>query len=242
MLTKRIVARLELDSNGKLIKTPGFEGCSPTELIDYYNEHSADEIYFFYNTLNIDDYITSLKSCAESNFIPLTAGGKIKHIADFKLMYEYGADKVSLGDTAIDNPQLITSAAKTYGDQGVVVTLSAGRLNGKYMVFKEDGTPLAGVNVGDWAAQLEALGAGELIVRCLDNGPNTALFELIEKQVNLPVLAACKDLSRADYLDTLALVDGIVLSHDFWKHNVTIPKLKNYFGQNGLRMRIEKGA
>ena len=122
MLTKRIVPCLDV-RGGKVVKGKNFEGikdiADPVELAEYYNKAGADELVFYDITATVEGreiFSDVLESVARQIFIPLTVGGGIDTPEDFDRVLKLGADKVSVNSGAIKRPELISEAAKIYGN------------------------------------------------------------------------------------------------------------------------------
>ena len=130
MITKRIIPCLDV-KDGRVVKGVNFQGLSdvssPVELGRYYSESGADELVFYDITASAEGralFTDILTEVARTIFIPLTVGGGINSIDDFDRVLKCGADKVSVNSGAIRNPGLISEAAKKYGDQCVVLSIS----------------------------------------------------------------------------------------------------------------------
>ncbi|MCR6679314.1 HisA/HisF-related TIM barrel protein, partial [Escherichia marmotae] len=80
----------------------------------------ADEIVFLDISATNEGRNTMIdvvRRTAEKVFIPLTVGGGIRDVDDFKNILRAGADKISINSAAIRNPELINEAAKKFGSQ-----------------------------------------------------------------------------------------------------------------------------
>ena len=141
MITKRIIPCLDV-KNGRVVKGATFEGlkdmADPVELARRYNAAGADELVFYDITASAEGrtlFTDILKKVAAEIFIPLTVGGGIRTLQDFDRVLKCGADKVSVNSGAIENPGLIAEAAQKYGDQCVVLSVDAKRVDGKSPAF-----------------------------------------------------------------------------------------------------------
>ena len=121
MITKRIIPCLDV-KDGRVVKGVNFSGLSdvsdPVELARMYSDSGADELVFYDITASSEGrkIFTDILSRAASNvFIPLTVGGGISMLDDFDRVLKCGADKVSVNSGAINDPDIIQKAAKTYG-------------------------------------------------------------------------------------------------------------------------------
>ena len=152
MITKRIIPCLDV-RDGRVVKGTNFQGLrdvnSPVELARYYSDHGADELVFYDITASAEGralFTDILTEVASTIFIPLTVGGGINTVDDFDRVLKCGADKVSVNSGAIRNPQLIEDAAKRYGDQCVVLSVDAKRVDGKFTVFAKGGRESTGMD------------------------------------------------------------------------------------------------
>ena len=145
MITKRIIPCLDV-RNGRVVKGVNFEGiqdvADPVELAHFYNDSGADELVFYDITASHEGrglFTDVLTKVASEIFIPLTVGGGINTVDDFDRVLKCGADKVSVNSGAINNPELITHAAKKYGDQCVVLSMDIKRVGNEFHIFKNGG-------------------------------------------------------------------------------------------------------
>lgn len=172
----------------------------PVSQAKIFQDQAADELCF----VNIDknakvelpQLANVIKNVSEVIFMPLTVGGGVRSLEDFRLLLNNGADKVLINTVAYENPNLITEAAETYGAQCVVASIDF-KLNkdNKFTVFTNCGTLDTGISPEEWAMKVESLGAGELLLTSIDNdGTRSGLaLEQIKKVVSLvkvPVIAS----------------------------------------------------
>ena len=127
MITKRIIPCLDV-RDGRVVKGTNFQNLndvsSPVELGEFYSQCGADELVFYDITASAEGralFTDILKEVASKIFIPLTVGGGINTVEDFDRVLKCGADKVSVNSGAIRNPDLISQAARLYGNQCVVI-------------------------------------------------------------------------------------------------------------------------
>ena len=172
----------------------------PVSQAKIFQDQAADELCFVNIDKNAKDELPQLasviKRVSEVIFMPLTVGGGVRTIEDFRLLLNNGADKVLINTVAYENPKLIKEAAETYGAQCVVVSIDF-KLNkdNKFTVFTKCGTLDTEISPEEWAMKVESLGAGELLLTSIDNdGTRSGLaLEQIKNVVSLvkiPVIAA----------------------------------------------------
>ena len=121
MLCKRIIPCLDID-RGRVVKGVNFvnliDAGDPVEIAKTYDKIGADEIVFLDITASADArkiayYIIARAS--EQVFIPLTVGGGIRSVEDFRTMLAAGADKIAVNSAAIQTPDLLSEAALKFG-------------------------------------------------------------------------------------------------------------------------------
>jgi len=144
---------------------------------------------------NRENFYEVVKFFARNCFVPLTVGGNVRSIGDLKTLLGIGADKVSINTQALLTPEFITEAAQQFGSQCVVVSIDA-KLNSKsnYDVFTCFGTESTGLSTVQWAREVSACGAGEILIQSIDKdgtleGYDNRLNRTISEAVGIPVLA-----------------------------------------------------
>ena len=184
MITKRIIPCLDV-KNGRVVKGVNFQGLadvsSPVELGRYYSDNGADELVFYDITASAEGralFTDILTEVARTIFIPLTVGGGINTVDDFDRVLKCGADKVSVNSGAIKNPRLILDAAKKYGDQCVVLSVDAKRVDGRYCVFAKGGRENTGMDALEWIKKGISMGAGEIVLNSIDTDGVKGGFDL----------------------------------------------------------------
>lgn len=251
MITKRIIPCLDV-KNGRVVKGVNFEGLSdvssPIELGKYYSDNGADELVFYDITASAEGrglFTDILKEVARTIFIPLTVGGGINTLDDFDRVLKCGADKVSVNSGAIKNPDLIYDAAKRYGDQCVVLSVDAKRVDGKFTVFSKGGRVNTGMDAIEWIKRGVDNGAGEIVLNSIDTDGVKGGFDLemlgkVCKVVSVPVIAsggAGKIAHFVELFKTLPKVDAGLAASIFHFGEVKISDLKQELYKNGIPVR-----
>lgn len=174
MLKRRIIP-IELLSEGRLVKTKCFDGGrdvgDPVKSSKVYSDQDADEIVL----LNIDRHgqpieslVSSVARIAQHCFVPLTAGGRIRHPDDAAQLFAAGADKVLVNTAAYRDARLITEISGHYGRQAVVVGIDVREENGDYALFSDCGRQREAVSLEEHIARVVAAGAGEILVQRIE--------------------------------------------------------------------------
>ena len=252
MITKRIIPCLDV-KDGRVVKGVNFQCLndvdSPVELAKYYSENGADELVFYDITASAEGrklFTDILTQVAGSVFIPLTVGGGINTLDDFDRVLKCGADKVSVNSGAIRDPSLIPAAAKRYGDQCVVLSVDAKRVDGRFRVFAKGGREDTGLDAIEWIKSGVANGAGEIVLNSIDtdgvkNGFDLEMLAAVCDVVDVPVIASggagCVDHFKTLF-HTLPKVDAGLAASIFHFGEVSIPDLKRELAADGINMRV----
>ncbi|MBR2043439.1 MAG: imidazole glycerol phosphate synthase subunit HisF [Clostridia bacterium] len=252
MITKRIIPCLDV-KNGRVVKGVNFKGLndvsSPIELARYYSENGADELVFYDITASFEGrqlFTDILKEVASQIFIPLTVGGGINTLDDFDRVLKCGADKVSVNSGAIRNPELISEAAKRYGDQCVVLSVDIKRVDGSFHVFAKGGREDTGIEAIEWIKKGVNDGAGEIVVNSIDTdgvkgGFDIEMLTAVCNAVNVPVIASGGAGNIQHFVDlfkTLPKVDAGLAASIFHFGEVKINDLKQTLKDNGVIVRL----
>ena len=262
MLVRRIIPCLDI-KDGRVVKGTSFVGLrdagDPLELAQRYNEQSADELVFLDITASKENRGTTIELAtrlARELFIPFTIGGGISSLEDMHSLVTAGADKVSVNSSAIRNPKLISEGAKRFGSQCIVVAIDARKRNlnsqkqdtkdkiSKWEVFSHGGSLATGLDAVAWAGEMEARGAGEILLTSMDADGHQDGFELdltaaISGKLNIPVIASGGGGTFEHFLDALTIgkADAVLAASVFHYGKYTVSKVKEYLSQNNIPIR-----
>lgn len=202
MLTKRIIACLDVDGN-RVVKGVQFVGLhdagDPAELAKAHAESGADEIVLLDISAAHQQRATLLdtvRRTAAQLFIPFTVGGGIRSLEEAAAVFSAGADKISINSAALANPRLITNIAERFGSQAVIVAIDAKqREDGHWEAITHGGRTATGCDAVAWAKEAESLGAGEILVTSMDrdgtgSGFDCELTRAVASAVRIPVIAS----------------------------------------------------
>lgn len=199
MKNKRLIARLDV-KNDALVKGIHLEGLralgSPKSFAELYYQEGVDEILYMDVVASLygrNGLLDLVKETAKNIFVPMTVGGGIRTLDDVGRLLDSGADKVCINTAAVKNPELISEIAYKYGASTLVVAIEAINVDGKYQAFIDNGREYTGLDVVEWAKQVEALGAGEVLLTSVDRegtgkGFDYELITQVQKVVNLPMI------------------------------------------------------
>ena len=254
MLAKRIIPCLDVKDN-RVVKGVNFlnlrDAGDPVELGARYSNEGADELVFLDITATIrrrKTIVELAEKVAENVFIPFTVGGGIKTIEQIDELLRSGAEKVSINTAAVANPDLIAEAAKRFGNQCIVVAIDARRSkekSDKWQVCVKAGSEPTEIDVVEWAARAEKLGAGEILLTSMDAdgtkaGYDNQLNKAVSSAVNIPVIAS----GGAGTLEHLydAILDGgadaVLMASITHFGNFTIKQIKEYLADRGVAMNL----
>ncbi len=252
MIAKRIVPCLDV-KDGRVVKGVNFQGLSdvssPVELARYYSACGADELVFYDITASAEGralFTDILAETASTVFIPLTVGGGINTVEDFDRVLKCGADKVSVNSGALRDPSLIRRAAQRYGDQCVVLSVDARRVEGRFRVFAKGGREDTGLDAIQWIRSGVASGAGEIVLNSIDTdgvkgGFDLEMLQAVCEVVDVPVIASGGAGRIQDFIElfrALPKVDAGLAASIFHFGEVKIPDLKRALAAEGIPTRL----
>ena len=202
MRSVRVIPCLDVDA-GRVVKGVQFvdlrEAGDPALLAQRYDAQGADEVVFLDITASSDERATMVdvvRRTAEEVFIPLTVGGGVRTVDDARRLLRAGADKVGVNTAAVERPELIGGIAQEFGAQCVVVAIDAKSTGeGRFEVFTHGGRRPTGLDAVEWAARVEALGAGEILLTSMDrdgtrDGYDLDLTGQVVDACGIPVIAS----------------------------------------------------
>ena len=251
MLAKRIIPCLDV-RDGRVVKGVNFvnirDAGDPVELARFYSDQGADEIVFLDITATSDGRATVadvVERTAEQVFVPLTVGGGIRTLEDFRQLLRVGADKISENSAAVKDPGLISRAAERFGSQCVVLAIDARRRpEGSYEVVVAGGRTPTGLDAVEWARRGEALGAGEILLTSMDADGTKAGFDLemtraVTQAVSIPVIASggCGSLEHFAQVFAETDCDAALAASLFHFGELTVPQVKEYLRKRKIPVR-----
>jgi imidazole glycerol-phosphate synthase subunit HisF len=255
VLCKRMIPCLDVHA-GRVVKGVRFvdlrDAGDPVEAALAYDAQGADELVFLDITASHEQRAIMLdvvRRTAEGIYMPLTVGGGIRSVEDIRTLLRAGADKVSLNTAALERPELIRDAAQRFGSQCIVVAIDAKREAGeppRWGVYTHGGRRPAGRDAVEWAIQVEALGAGEILLTSMDrdgtgDGYDLELTRAVSEATSVPVIAS-GGVGTLEHLYR-GVVDGkadaVLVASMFHFGRHTIAEAKAYLRERGVTVRIE---
>ena len=257
MLSKRIIACLDV-RDGKVVKGVNFEGLrdagDPAALARRYNVEGIDEVVILDVTATIERRqarAQTIAAVAAEIFLPLTVGGGIRTEEDAAAAIEAGADKVSLNTAALSNPDLITTLAKRYGSQAVIVAVDAKRVEAglqsrpRYAVFARSGQSGTTRDAVEWAREAADRGAGEILLTSIDRDGTKSGFDCemtaaVSDAVNIPVIASGGAGTFEHFAEVFGpgRADAALAASIFHFNETSVAALKQYLAASGIPVRL----
>jgi len=255
MITKRIIPCLDCDleiSKGRVVKGVKFKDLiyagNPVELAEQYYREGADEISFLDITASVEKRETMtdvIKKVSEKVFVPLSVGGGISNIRDFKKMLEAGADKCIMATAAIKNQKLISEASKKFGSQCVVISLDVKKNQERYECYIYGGRNATGIDAIEFARRVEELGAGEILLNSIDadgtkDGYDIELTKMVSEEVSIPVIASGGCGKPKDMVEVLkkTRATAVLAASMFHFGKYSIGETKGYLRNNNIEVRL----
>jgi len=252
MLAKRIIPCLDV-TDGRVVKGINFvnlrDAGDPVEHARLYDEAGADELIFLDITATHearDTMLDVVRRVADAVFIPFCVGGGLRTVEDIRATLIAGADKVSINSAAVHDPDLITRGAERFGSQCIVVAIDAKweADEGYYQVYVSGGRTPVGLDAIEWAREVEARGAGEILLTSMDcdgtkDGYELKLTRTIADAVSIPVIASGGAGTMEHFAEVLTEggADAALAASLFHFREMTIGDLKDYLRTQGIPVR-----
>ena len=253
MVRKRLIPCLDL-KDGRVVKGVNFvsliDAGDPVETAKLYNAFGADEIVFLDITASYrgeSQMWDVISRASEQVFLPLTVGGGMRSVEDFRRMLACGADKIAVNSAAVRNPDLITEAALKFGRQCVVLAVDAKRNEeGRYDVYLNGGRVNTWLDAIEWICEGVRRGAGEILLTSMDRdgtreGYDLELTRLAAEAVNVPVVASGGAGKMSHFYDVLTegKADAALAASLFHFGIINMRDLKKYLAERGIPVRME---
>ncbi len=255
MLAKRVIPCLDVHQ-GRVVKGTNFvnlrDAGDPVQIAQRYESEGADELVFLDIAASHEGrgiMLEVVRRTAEQIFMPLTVGGGIRTLEDIRMLLQAGCDKVSINSTACKNPEFVKQAAERFGSQCIVVNIDPRRVMraGKefWEVHINGGRTPTGLEAVAWAEQVQALGAGEIVVTSMDrdgtkDGYDLPITSAVSQRVQIPVVAS-GGAGKPEHLVDAILVgkaDAVLAASIFHFGEFSISQTKRMMAENGIPVRM----
>ena len=255
MLAKRIIPCLDVHA-GRVVKGVNFvnlrDAGDPVEVAQNYEQQGADELVFLDITASHEERDIILDVVARTSeviFMPLTVGGGIRNVDDIRRLLKSGCDKVSINSAAVKTPEFISEAALRFGSQCIVVNMDPKRVqkDGRefWDVHINGGRVPTGLEAVAWAREVERLGAGEIVLTCMDadgtkDGYDLEITRAVADAVSIPVVASGGAGSPAHLCDAVTRggASAALAASIFHYGEFTIEETKRYMADRGVPVRL----
>jgi cyclase len=255
VLAKRIIPCLDVHG-GRVVKGTNFlnlrDAGDPVQVATRYEQEGADELVFLDITASHEEreiLLDVVRRTAEVIFMPLTVGGGIRTLDDIRTLLQAGCDKVSINSTAVKDPDFVRDAARKFGSQCIVVNIDPKRVQkdgGEFWeVFIHGGRKPTGLQALDWAREVEKLGAGEIVLTCMDadgtkNGYDLEITAAVSAAVGIPVVASGGAGSPEHLFQALTKggASAALAASIFHYGEYSIPETKRYLAERHVPVRL----
>ena len=247
---KRIIPCLDV-KNGRVVKGVNFVGLrdagDPVEVAKRYNSEGADEITFLDITASHEQrktIVDIVEDVAKEVFIPLTVGGGIRELDDIYKLLNVGCDKISINSHAIKNPNFIDESSKRFGSQCIVVAIDAKRAGESWHVYINGARIDTGIDVLEWAKEVEQRGAGEILLTSMDcdgakEGYDIELTSKLSQMLDIPIIASGGAGTMEHIKDAFVNgADAALAASIFHYKEIDIMDLKRYLKDKGISVRL----
>jgi cyclase len=252
LLAKRIIPCLDVH-DGRVVKGVNFvnlrDAGDPVEHARVYDEAGADELVFLDITATHearDTMLDVVRRVADAIFISFCVGGGLRSVEDIRATLIAGADKVSINSAAVRDPDLITRGAERFGSQCIVVAIDAKweADEGYYQVYVSGGRKPTGLDAIAWAKEVEARGAGEILLTSMDrdgtqDGYELRLTRTIADAVSIPVIASGGAGTKDHFAEALTEggADAALAASLFHFRDLTVGEVKDHLSAHNIPVR-----
>ncbi len=251
----KIIPCLDI-KDGRVVKGVKFvdlkDARDPVEAASAYCAAGADELVFLDIAASVETRATRLdwvKKVKEVTTVPFCVGGGIRDLQDMQALFNLGVDKVSINTAAVKNPALIKEASEKFGKEKVVVAIDGkknppGSSRPRLEVLIMGGEEPTGLDVVEWAKQVEELGAGEILLTSKDadgtkDGYDIEMTRLVSESVDIPVTASggAGKLEHFYEVVTKGKADAVLAASVFHFGEYKIKEVKDYLLGKGISVR-----
>jgi len=245
-IPERVIPCLDV-RDGRVVKGVNFvnirDAGDPVECAARYEAEGADELVILdisATDAGRDTALESVRRVANALFIPLTVGGGVRSIEDFRALLRAGADRVAINTAAIRDPQLIADCAQEFGVQAVVLSCDA---RGREVMVRSGKEP-TGIDAVEWCRRAEGLGAGEILLTSVDrdgtnSGFDIALLRAVSSAVKIGVIASGGAGALEHFRDAIESggARAVLAASLFHDRRISIGEVKEFLAKEGIPVR-----
>jgi cyclase len=250
-LAKRVIPCLDIAA-GRVVKGVNFvnlrDAGDPVEVARRYDAEGADELTFLDIRASVEHrglLYDMIEAVADQVFIPLTVGGGVHSVDDIRALLNAGADKVSINTAGVNNPDLFAEASSHFGAQCIVAAIDAKQCAvDEWQVYIQGGRTPTGIDAVQWAEDVTARGAGEILLTSMDRDGAKTGFDLrltraVVEAVDVPVIASGGVGSLQDLVDGIRIggADAVLAASIFHYGEFTIAQAKAAMAAAGIEIR-----
>jgi imidazole glycerol-phosphate synthase subunit HisF len=255
LLATRVIPCLDV-REGRVVKGTNFvnlrDAGDPVEVARRYQLEGADELVFLDITASHENrgiMLDVVRRCAEQVFMPLTVGGGVRTIEDVRSLLAAGCDKVSINSAACKDPDFVRRAADRFGSQCIVVNIDPKRVqvDGRevWKVHINGGRTPTELEAVSWAQEVQALGAGEIVLTSMDadgtcDGYDLPVTAAVSAAVSIPVVASGGAGGPQHLVDAVKIgkADAVLAASIFHFGQYTIHQTKEFMRDAGVAVRL----
>ena len=248
-IPERIIPCLDV-RDGRVVKGVSFENIrdagDPVECAMRYESEGADELVI----LDIDRGTDrpTIRAVADHIFIPLTVGGGVRTLEDFRMLLRAGADRVAINTAALLRPELIRECAEEFGVQAVVLSCDAKCRTGfslsQWLATIHSGKEVTTIDAVEWCRRAEELGAGEILLTSVDRdgtnrGYDVELLRAVSSAVKIGVIASGGAGRVEDFRDAIESggARAVLAASLFHDRVLTVGDVKRFLAAEGIPIR-----
>ncbi len=246
----RVIPCLDIRA-GRVVKGVAFRNLrdagDPVACARRYEAEGADELVMLDVSATLEERVASIaivRAIAGSLFVPLTVGGGVRSIDDFRALLRAGADRVAINSSALEDPDLIRRAAAEFGVQAVVVACDAERAGDRWRVVTRSGTAAQGVDAIAWCREAAARGAGEILLTAIDRdgthqGFDLALLRAATSAAGIGIIASGGAGASEHFAEAIERggASAVLAASTFHDRLLTIAEVKRTLAARGIPVR-----
>jgi cyclase len=255
-LKTRLIPCLDV-KDGRVVKGVQFvnlvDAGDPVEQAQAYDAAGADELMFLDITASHENrgiILDVVARTADVCFMPLSVGGGIRSVEDGRRLLLAGADKISIMTAAVADRDVVARCADAFGSQAVVVSVDAKRVAGtdRWEVFTHGGRNPTGLDAVDYAVEVVARGAGEIMLTSMDrdgakNGYDLELLSRVSSAVSVPVIASGGAGNTRHLVEAVQHgADAVLAASIFHFGEISIGEAKAAMAAAGIPVRLTERA